>query len=310
MAYRIDLTQPVGDEVRRAFVEQVRKAAGLLAPPPSGPDGPASPGPSDAAVHDARKAIKKARSLLRLARADVGASMVGHLQAELRSLAGHLAPQREAEAAVEAARSLLHAASRPDPADLALVAAVHELVQRLEAEAARLRAGRAVSWPAVRTTARDLRAVADFFERWTPKAHGWDALEPGLRRQYERGRRAFEQLPDQPSVEELHEWRKRAKDLGYHERFLRPLWPEALKPIVDAASRLADELGADHDLGLLQAGLEPGDPVRSLVVEVRAGHEAEARRLGALLYADRPGAWVRRHHRWWETVVTSAQPVA
>ena len=47
------------------------------------------------------------------------------------------------------------------------------------------------------------------------RRENWKALEPGLDRGYRRGRHAFERARTKPTVDNLHEWRKRAKDLWY-----------------------------------------------------------------------------------------------
>ena len=168
----------------------------------------------------------------------------------------------------------------------------------------------------------------DRLDRWlglvTPQAEGWEALAPGVRRQYAQGADALAALGDAPDDEQLHEWRKRAKDLWYHLRLLRDLWPKVLKPLVKAASQLADLLGEDHDLALLASLLPSADGaeparigtaedhpapvdlpadqvalVHDLVASERARLQGEARRLGALLYADEPDAWTDRFGAWW-----------
>ena len=48
------------------------------------------------------------------------------------------------------------------------------------------------------------------------------AIESGLLRSYRDGRKAFAQARREPSIEALHTWRKRVKDLWYHERLLAP----------------------------------------------------------------------------------------
>ena len=294
MAYRIDPGEPVGAEVRRALGEQLRRAAEDLARPPA-PPAPSSPsptpdgsgadpivevtgsgahqdvagaartGPSEDSVHTARKRIKKARSLLRLARPDLGGTVVRHAQAELRECADRLAPQREADAAVEAATWLELAAHRDrlarevegeaDDAASATAAGAWWLVEFLRTDAERRQARGALSWPAARSVALRLVRTAEWIDRVPARADGWDAIGPGLHRQYRLGRAALDALPDEPTVDELHEWRKRVKDHGYHTRLLRNLWPDVLKPVQRAAEELAELLGGDHDLGLLLARL-------------------------------------------------------
>lgn len=310
MAYRLDPGLPTASEVRRALGEQIGRAAAELRVPG---------GPTAEGVHEVRKRIKKARSLLRLARADVGAGVARHANAELRRVGADLARQRDADALVEALDRLAATdapstdpPSTADPATADALARVRAgLVERAEA----VRAGDAVDQATVRGAARTLEQVATWLDRVPAHAHGWDALGPGLERSYRRGRAAFAALPDEPSAEELHEWRKRVKDLWYHQRLIRRLWPDAQRPIIEAADQLADVLGQEHDLALLVDLLSAPDggeaptpavepAVRDLVVGLadarRADLQAVARDLGARLYADDGRAWERRHRAWWE----------
>jgi CHAD domain-containing protein len=43
-----------------------------------------------------------------------------------------------------------------------------------------------------------------------------------------------------PSMEHLHEWRKRMKDLGYQVRLLTPIGPGILEDLADELEQLAD----------------------------------------------------------------------
>ncbi|MCU1356915.1 MAG: domain containing protein [Acidimicrobiales bacterium] len=340
MAYRIDPGEPVGAEVRRALGEQLRRAADDLARPPapsappvppsappprSTPDGSgadtvveatgtgahqdvtgaARTGPSEDSVHTARKRIKKARSLLRLARPDLGSTVVRHAQAELRECADRLAPQREADAAVEAAIRLELAAHRErlarglageaDEAVSETAAGAWWLVEFLRTDAERRQARGALTWPAARSVALRLVRTAEWIDRVPARVDGWDAIGPGLHRQYRLGRAALGALPDEPTVEELHEWRKRVKDLGYQTRLLRNLWPDVLKPVQRAAEELADLLGADHDLGLLLARLSAERDVDRQPGEREPEHREFLLRLDARL-SSRPGD--PEPHQW------------
>ena len=58
---------------------------------------------------------------------------------------------------------------------------------------------------------------------------------------------------DKPTVPRLHEWRKRTKDLRYALELLEPLWPDVMEAFAAEVDDLADLLGEDHDLALLEA---------------------------------------------------------
>ena len=121
---------------------------------------------------------------------------------------------------------------------------------------------------------------------------------------YQRGRKAFGRAQARPSVENLHEWRKRAKDLQYQLRLLQAAWPTVIAAYVQQAHRLSDLLGDDHDLAVLVsvisdsaaiAGQVPtADSVIELAERRRVELQAEARLLGQRLYGEPPKELQRR----------------
>ena len=337
MGYRIDPSEPTDVELRRVIAEQLMKGIDALRAPG---------GPDAEAVHDVRKRLKKARSALRLGRADFGKGVRHHANDELRRVSGDLAGPRDADSQVEAVDRLAadiaptaaagaagtatagadHDDAGPGGAVDESVASAIAVVRDLLAERAQaMHASGSLDRSTVLGAARTLEQTMSWLDRTPAGATGWDALAPGFTREYRRGRKAFASLGDEPTVDDLHEWRKRVKDLWYHQRLLRRLWAEAQRPIVDAADELADRLGADHDLGLLiahlavrgehgggdvrqdseqVAALDVDGEVRCLVTDAarRQRHElqARARVLGERLHADRPKAWRDRHGAWWD----------
>lgn len=299
MPYRIEPGLPTDVELRRVIAEQLDRAVEELR---------TEGGPDAEQIHQVRKRLKKARSALRLARADLGASVARFANAELREVGADLATQRDADSAMEAADRLLDDLTDPDET---LLEALSVLRRMLADRADEVRASGAVDRSTVLGCARRLAETRTWLDRVPPAARGWEALAPGFEREYRRGRKRLNALGEEPTVDELHEWRKRAKDLWCHQRLLKRLWPDAQDPIRRAASTVSDLLGDDHDLGLLidrldgDLGAELGEPRRGMIVEyivgVRADIQAEARSLGALLYADEPGAWADRHGAWWQT---------
>jgi CHAD domain-containing protein len=115
----------------------------------------------------------------------------------------------------------------------------------------------------------------------------------------------------EPSPENFHEWRKRAKCHGYHMRLLGGLWKQEMQVRRFAAELLADLLGDDHDLVLLQAAvsngdldLDPdGDAVQTLLTLVhrrRIELQTTAYPLGWRLFAEKPSCLADRFEHYWE----------
>ena len=137
---------------------------------------------------------------------------------------------------------------------------------------------------------------------------GFDDLAPGFERAYRRGRKAMRSIDAAPSDARFHAWRKRAKDHRYHLELLRDLWPAEVKARRAEVRALGDLLGDEHDLSVLRATLQ-GEGERfgdgaALLLELAGRQQAELRAtiwpLGLRLYAERPGALVRRYRRYWQ----------
>ena len=130
-------------------------------------------------------------------------------------------------------------------------------------------------------------------------------LVAGSVRAYTRGRGALAAAKDEPSVEHLHDLRKRVKDLWYHSRLLEEAWPRVLTAQSKEAHELSDLLGDDHDLAVLAERLRRGlasddgkvvddDAVLELIDRRRAELQEDAMRLARRLYAERPEAFAGR----------------
>lgn len=67
---------------------------------------------------------------------------------------------------------------------------------------------------------QELGAVRLRVDDWKLTQGGWKAIDSGLLRSYQRGRKAFVRAQADRSLEDLHAWRKRVKDLWYQQRLL------------------------------------------------------------------------------------------
>ena len=281
--YRLKRGEPLPDGVARVARGRIDDAIDELS-------GEAGSSPEDA-VHNARKDIKKLRALLRLVRGELGKGVYQRESAALREAAAALAGLRDADVMVATLDGL--------ELDERVAGPLRQAV-----EAHRLRTGGGSREQAAAEASELLGAMRARIDDWPLENDSFEALEPGLRRMYRRGRREWRAMRSEPSVEGLHEWRKRTKELWYHHELLRPLWKPVMKAVGDEAHELSDKLGDDHDLAvLLEWAREHADSPPELVEAVegrRRKLQEEAFELGARLYADRPKVFIRRLERLYD----------
>lgn len=289
MAYRLHPGEAMADGLRRCAREQIDRAIDELSNRVA--DDPVE------AVHEARKSLKKARSLLRLGRGTLVPAERRRDNDALRDAGRRLSDARDAEVMLEATDELADRFAGRVPQ------ASFEAIRR------HLAAERGAPDPGLTGQVVDeLKAVRSRIDDWSSRATGWKALEPGLERSYARGRAALEQARRHPTVENLHEWRKRTKDLWYHLRLLGPFAPGIVGGAAKDADKLSKLLGDDHDLAVLHATLEKGggdlkvdvDAVLDLIDHRRGQIQAEVIPLGQRLYAERPKEFVARMRRYWK----------
>jgi CHAD domain-containing protein len=257
------------------------------------------------AVHEARKDLKKLRAVLRLVRDELGPDVYRSENARFRDAGRELAGARDAEVKLTTLDALAERCDddfpRADVRPLIEVLAQERdtLIRRLEADdqpdgpralaAASVSSGRA--------------AIAD----WPLRTDGWALVEPGLKRSYRRGRRRLADVREDASDENVHEWRKRVKDLWYHLRLVRNVWPEVVGTTSEEAHELADLLGDHHDLAVLAediAGRElPQNGGINTLPRLIARRQAElldgAHELGERIYAEKPKAFTTRLGDYW-----------
>src|SRR6185437_134447 len=214
MPYRLDLAADPADALRAAFREQLDDAVRRLRNERA--DDPAK------AVHEARKDLKKARSLLRLARPGLPGAVYRRENAALRETGRSLSGARDADVLVETAADLgeRYAGQLPEAQFAALSAGL-----AAAAAEARENEGDDAAEAAVAT----LDAVAVRVGDWPLERCDHDTLVHGATRAYRRGRTALAAVEKTPSVERLHDLRKRVKDLWYHGRLLEEAWPRVVK---------------------------------------------------------------------------------
>jgi len=259
------------------------------------------------AIHETRKDLKKARAVLRLVRARMDDEIYRRENARLRDAGRALAGLRDAEAKVGTIEALEERFG--DELDPGMI----ELKRDLEAERDAVGTADADSDSPIRAAARQasdgIEAVRESVDSWSFSKSGWKLLEPGVERSYARGRNRFSDVRSEPSPENIHEWRKRVKDLWYDLRLLRDSWPGVVGEIRDGAHDLSDLLGDHHDLTVFAEDIRSrdrfpadGDELAA-IVSVIEGRQEElleaAVPVGERVYAESPNDFTKRMRAYW-----------
>jgi CHAD domain-containing protein len=315
MPYQLKAHETFSEGIKRIVAEELASALKSLR-------GDAQDDTEDDAhdtIHDARKRFKKLRAALRLVRSDLGEKRYRQLNALLRNAGRQLSELRDAEVLVTTLDAL--AEHSKDAHDAHATATDGKLRQKAFREARKTllaRQQRGVVH-AGGLTAEVAKTVAPLQNRIARRrlGNGWDAVSPNLRRGYARGRKAFAEAYRHPSDDSFHEWRKGVKELWYHLRILNPLWPEVMGELKAQAGKLADVLGAEHDLAVLSQTLSaaPGEfgdaaEVDALLARIEVRRNTlrnEARLLGGRLYADKPKGFSKRFKVYWQVWREEAQ---
>jgi CHAD domain-containing protein len=290
MAYKFRADEPVREAILRCSREQLDRAVSALSEEIN--EDPTK------AIHQARKAIKKQRSLLRLARGTMKGSQRRRENDALRDAARALSATRDADVMIASVDDLAERFAGQLPAKT-----FKSIRTRLEK---RRRAAQTASPDG--QAIPELGAVRLRVDEWQLRRGGWKAIDSGLDRTYRRGRRALRRARKSGRMEELHDWRKRVKDLWYHERLLAPTGGPAIRGHAKDLDHLSDLLGDDHDLAVLREELTGEvravpvdlDAVLKLIDHRRDELQTEAFRIGERVYAESPKAFRRRLQRSWK----------
>ncbi|WP_207460101.1 CHAD domain-containing protein [Azospirillum sp. SYSU D00513] len=290
MAYELVPGETCDAAVRRIVGEQLGGAADALQR-----DGSSR----HEAVHEARKACKKARAALRLARGSMEEKPFRRLNAAIRDAQGKLSGARDSAVIIQTLDKLRSQCGE-ELAGGGIDAFREVLVERCRrVEAEQLSGGDAFE-PVVAM----LRSAQEEAGRLPIDGKGFDVLRPGLRRIYRTGRSmrngAFR------DSETAHEWRKQAKNLWYTIRLMEPVWPGPLGCLGGELEDLSERLGDHHDLAvLLHTAADAGQDEATVAalrtaVERRQGElERKGALLGEKIFAERTDCFLDRMEAYW-----------
>ncbi|WP_404419271.1 CHAD domain-containing protein [Marinospirillum sp.] len=296
MSYQLRNEETIQKNIQRLAREQLDKAIDDI--DDSGLDASQS-------IHQVRKRCKKLRALLRLVRPALGKTYQQE-NACFRDTARRLGVFRDKQSLVEVLERLQASLDNSER---------HRFDQVLGKLRARrdAAAGTAQQDPhALLAEARkSLQKAHQRVALWELDSEGFPAVKKGFKKTYRRGRKALESAFKTENASDFHEWRKRVKYHTHHLDLLKPLWPPILRAWRKETKTLADLLGDDHDLALLDRLLESKKEelakestrkdLQKLILCEQQRLRAQAWTIGQRLYAETPGALTRRWKSYWQT---------
>jgi CHAD domain-containing protein len=294
MAYRLQHRESVSHGLRRPAKAELRPARRHLR---------RHVPPTDEAIHEARKSLKKVRAIADLIEADGGRGLDGFYKRWQRANR-ILSRLRDADARFEILQKL-----RVTDRRLLDGRSLARLLRRLAAkrQAVRKKARKDEAWVTVDKELRTLRRRAKEWHTAHPK---FRPLADGINRLYRKGRKAMTRARKAQKAADFHEFRKHVKQLWYAMRLVEECGPAIKKDIV-ALERVETWLGDDHNVVVLCEALSKKATVCDGLIDLdrlrQVGHrfQCEARtramEVSKRLYARRPAAFVRRINRAWKT---------
>jgi CHAD domain-containing protein len=285
--FRLAPGESAREGIDRIAHGQLELAIGLI-------DGREGDGPK--AIHEARKALKRLRAVLRLCRGYLGKERFGQENTILRDAGRSLSGARDAQVLIETLDALRAPLAGELPDDV-----WSRFRQALCADASAREHTDGSERTNVVSALEGVKARVGLWQ--LPEEGGPEALAPGLERIYSSARRARRDAEHHTTPENLHELRKRTKDVWHSAQLLAPLRPKRIAKLRRRAHRLADVLGKDHDLAVLleRAAAAPEafgsgefELLRDLIERRRRVLESDARSRAAKLYGRKPRKLLRR----------------
>lgn len=288
MPYRFKTGESLQHGVRRVVSGQIDRALAELAD--------TTLDRSDT-IHQVRKRCKKIRAALRLVRS--GLASYPEENAWYRDAARRISDVRDAEAMIETCDALSRrCAGQVDATTMQALRdrlegrrnALFEDTERID--------GRLREFEASMVAGRERAESLEIHDE------GYATALAGMSKTYARAREAMDAVLQNPTPENVHQWRKRVKYHGYHVRLLRDAWAPVMQAVWEEVGSLGALLGDHHDLCVLKRWVideqvlsEDAGRLDDFIrfVDARTARlEEESRPLGGRLFAEKPKHLERR----------------
>jgi CHAD domain-containing protein len=283
MGYRIEKNEALSAAFGRIAAEEIAGALGELR------------GRNRAqAMHNARKALKRLRALLRSLRVAFPKKLFRSENRRLAAVGRKIAPLRDVHVQLRTLGKL------DDGSGNASRQIRRDLLRREQHYTRKI--------PELRRAVRQmLDASRQIIASWPVHQATFPKVAAGLTRVYKAGKKAFKAASKNPTPENLHQWRKQAKTLGYGLELIQRVGPKKIGKWIKKTEELSESLGDDHDLFLVLDALRqehaarPASDYGSLskrIAAKRARLQKRAFKLGTRIFGKRPGAFEKHLQRF------------
>lgn len=272
---------------KRIIREQLARAVEVLS---------RSGGSLEEAVHEARRCLKRARSVLRLVKFAIP-NTYARENARLRDVGRSLSELRDSHALIQTLEDLEEHGKKWQRSG-ARKPEFQQAHAFLESRGQQI--AKAMDEGGMKNSIAQLETALTHIARLSFAKVDWQGIQKSLYRSVKRGVRAFAAAEDDGEAEKFHEWRKRAKDLRYQLSLFAELRPD-LEQYSHSAKDLEQHLGDDHNLavltGLLTQVQDSDGDLHLLENEISGRQSAlrdKARKIGRHLYGEKRKVWKHR----------------
>jgi CHAD domain-containing protein len=246
MVFKLGKDADLHGEIRRIVEEECALVRAQLSD--------IGPGHVDEGIHESRKAFKRLRSLLRLARPALGDDEFDRADQLVRAFGKRLAAPRDTYVLIRTWDWLVASMGDPIPLDdVELPRKVRGILvaHYLEAIEATIHA-----------SAEPQRVTQDLetLEELIADAHLWQygerEVQESIRVQFDRCRQLWKKAERKPSEKRLHRLRREAKYLMHQLELASAFVKKSDRKLIENLDQMVEALGKDHDLAVLREAMD------------------------------------------------------
>jgi len=238
MSYRLENNETLSFGLKRIILERIDKSIFDISK---------EKGVASEDIHDARKNFKKIRTVIRLVRSKLGNDLYQSENSFYRDAGRTLSALRDSTVLIYTFDKLIKHLDY-DYEKLDFSSFKDLLVNRHE----QISISTSSTDGTISTLSAELILARSRIFDYPFSGDSFKLIFYDLQRIYEKGQVQMRKVLEEAIKENVHEWRKRVKDLWYSMRILSNIWPEIMSPLVDMLGKLSDILGDANDLFLLK----------------------------------------------------------